>query len=835
MTAVLVQVNLSPTPSAEGVAPSRAVLFRHRANRTGLRRFQVSLRELTTTPLRRWALAAGALAAAAVVLLLARPDRAPTPVVAKGGRASTGSHTHGDRHPEKRSGPDKPEPHPLPGRRDRPQPRIPRHLPAPGPLEAVRQSPAGADHHPAPPQPDETYLDGRDPRRTAQWMVGSEKDRLVLAWLKQILPPVKDDFVRVPLPRIAAADPKNPPPIAAIGDAIRQYEKEAKVVDARLFKKVTLQLKATSLEDLCAELEKQLDVRLRAAWGVRDEKITVFVKDRPAREVMRAVARLFGYFWTRAGEAGAYRYELVQDLRSQLAEQEMRDRDLNAALVALDDAMSSYRPLLEKPLEQLKAQLEHATGAEKERLSMLVRQGGWGAARLYRHLSLADVAALRSGQRVAYGYSQWHQNRLPEDWKRPLLAASPWYIQQIGEEFVLGMGPVGTPAVDYPGAAPNLALLVDRSELGQVTLKAEAGIDLPNGQGGGLILNLATGRSPSTVKPNNAQANQALRNQPPFIREVTLKPRPSCPRFAEGAKPMPREDPGIEDPITSRPHVSTADVWEAVHRETGMPIVADFYSRLHAVPAVTGEKARLFDALCRVGDTMGLRWRRDDGFLLARSTSFFWDRLKEVPNRTLARWRQAREADGALPVAHVLEIAALSDQQLDSETVGKAVEHCAGIHEWGLFGKGVQRLGPSPGDRRAFCRLLLLLSPQQLGQAAQPQGLPFTALTDQQQREFVRKDPYLMGTTIHTAYVRAGWFIWKPVLPLGTDHQVYSRFPVAAGRTPEVALQAARQVYPDARPEQIHRQRGTLAIWFTDAAGKTVREAGRPEVFFTAQ
>ena len=46
----------------------------------------------------------------------------------------------------------------------------------------------------------------------------------------------------------------------------------------------------------------------------------------------------------------------------------------------------------------------------------------------------------------------------------------------------------------------------------------------------------------------------------------------------------------------------------------------------------------LFEALNQLSDTMRLRWHKDGPWLQFRSTSFYDDRIKEVPNRLLVRW-----------------------------------------------------------------------------------------------------------------------------------------------------------------------------------------------------
>jgi RNA polymerase sigma-70 factor (ECF subfamily) len=101
---------------------------------------------------------------------------------------------------------------------------------------------------------------------------------------------------------------------------------EADIIDDRLTRKITLAAKATALSDLCEKLRADTGVHIGAGPSVADEKVTLFCKDTPLREVMRQLSRPFGYTWLRSGAPGQYRYELAQDLRSQLMEEELRNR-----------------------------------------------------------------------------------------------------------------------------------------------------------------------------------------------------------------------------------------------------------------------------------------------------------------------------------------------------------------------------------------------------------------------------------------------------------------------------------------------------------------------------
>jgi hypothetical protein len=83
----------------------------------------------------------------------------------------------------------------------------------------------------------------------------------------------------------------------------------------------------------------------------------------------------------------------------------------------------------------------------------------------------------------------------------------------------------------------------------------------------------------------------------------------------------------------------------------------------------------------------------DAGWLQSRSTSFFDDRTKEVPNRLLERWAASRQKHGALTLDDLLEIAQLPDAKLDGAEMAEGAREC-----WGLLG-GATRL-PHGANRR---------------------------------------------------------------------------------------------------------------------------------------
>src|SRR5207244_3999232 len=116
---------------------------------------------------------------------------------------------------------------------------------------------------------------------------------------------------------------------------------------------------------------------------------------------MRQLSRPFGYTWLRSGAPGKYRYELVQDLRSQLLEEELRNRDRNAAFIALEQEIQRYRPYLELSPDDALVRARTAPADEKPLLEKIGRSG-WGAIQIYFRLTPQQQTALRDGQELHF-------------------------------------------------------------------------------------------------------------------------------------------------------------------------------------------------------------------------------------------------------------------------------------------------------------------------------------------------------------------------------------------------------------------------------------------------
>jgi hypothetical protein len=117
---------------------------------------------------------------------------------------------------------------------------------------------------------------------------------------------------------------------------------------------------------------------------------------------------------------------------------------------------------------------------------------------------------------------------------------------------------------------------------------------------------------------------------------------------------------------------------------TGMNVIGDHFTRLYPADSVTVRNVSAFEGISRLCDRMQVNWRREEGWLQFRSAGYFNERPKEVPNRLLERWAALRKKAGHLTPDELIEIATLSDAQLQSASVALGARALYGLEEWEL-------------------------------------------------------------------------------------------------------------------------------------------------------
>src|SRR5262249_28544642 len=148
------------------------------------------------------------------------------------------------------------------------------------------------------------------------------------------------------------------------------------------------------------------------------------------------------------------------------------------------------------------------------------------------------------------------------------------------------------------------------TELGQVTLECQSSVHGP-GLGVGHMDVLATGRSPSSAKPDNREAYKALETDPMYRRQISLSPKP-CQKVdfmtaygLDFSKGRHIDDDLQAGTMVVDAHVNSADVWEALHSQTGLPIVSDYYTHIYPSAGFIMEKVSILDAVHKAADQLG--------------------------------------------------------------------------------------------------------------------------------------------------------------------------------------------------------------------------------------
>ena len=120
--------------------------------------------------------------------------------------------------------------------------------------------------------------------------------------------------------------------------------------DARLLQKVAAHCEGVPLDELLARLSAECGVTLKAQQDIADEKVVVFSKPRPLRDLLADVSGLLNDTWTRQEQSGSKpMYRLVRNGRAREFENALLDKMNNRLKARLEE---QARALAETPEER---------------------------------------------------------------------------------------------------------------------------------------------------------------------------------------------------------------------------------------------------------------------------------------------------------------------------------------------------------------------------------------------------------------------------------------------------------------------------------------------------
>lgn len=579
---------------------------------------------------------------------------------------------------------------------------------------------AGSNEPNGPIVADLAYLNASSGSSAAEWVrsmrPGTKHDAVPIKFR-----PIWDDFVYVAPPRLAGKT-------SSAVEAVERYRQEKEIVDPRLtMQKVSLAIKGASLSELCRRLSHSTGIKFTAGKSVAEDKITVFCNEKPLRDLMRQINQLFGYLWARTGKPDAYEYELFQDLKSQLAEEALRNRDRDEALLDLDRKMQDMRKFMSLSPEEAhkKAWSPDRIGASRDELEAYNTLGGpaWAGTNLYYDLSRDQLTALRNGETLHFTSTGGPgQERMPADIAAHFNSSlvDTRVVKAVdGRRFAMRIaGGAGEPLDAHPDGKKCVDLRLDFAIPGNVSLWAGAGIGFDGEEAPMTSHQVALGMSPGSRDPKNAELNAALAKDPKYLSRITLQLKPSI--WGDG------ELKSLPDPVPSDQPFTIADVLEAIHKATGVDVIGDHFTRLYPGSFLQPRGGSLFDTLCKLCDKMRVHWDHKEGWLHFRSTSYFVDRVTEIPNPLLSRWCAMRKKAGYMTPEIMMEVAQLSNEQLDNSFLHGGPGALFGLREW--YGAGSVYMRP-------HWRFLSCLTPDMRKQALGA-GLDISKLSIAQQGRY---------------------------------------------------------------------------------------------------
>jgi hypothetical protein len=432
--------------------------------------------------------------------------------------------------------------------------------------------------------------------------------------------------------------------------------------DSRLAASLSVTVQDRPLGDLLPELGAQLGLQLSAARETADDRVTLFIRDRPGREVLGLIAEHFDFQWRRTGSG----YRLGQDQPARNREQRRRQAELAAEISVLRaqiEFLAHLNPLLQAELEQALVAQRAARAEIPGELAL--------AAQLMGRLNDATARGLVTLVQALPPPQQEHLWRggpiRLSTWDGTLPPALELEILHLRGRTAGSPPRSGKPAgltvtlqvtdrrpEQHMGSAPAQAVWALRAEVAQWTAEG-----LPwsgatwTYQAGSQHLDPPSGEPP---------ADPALSE----IVRIRLEPRPGHPLLTES----PLSDVGFMlgiDGINS-PLRPLGVLLHALHEETGAPLISDSFSRARArnLHTLTGGPggAPMWQFLLRVSHDLGYEWEKRNGVIRLRSRRYALDREREVPERLLRPLRESAARRNGFDLEELAGLAAaLSDDQ----------------------------------------------------------------------------------------------------------------------------------------------------------------------------
>jgi hypothetical protein len=476
--------------------------------------------------------------------------------------------------------------------------------------------------------------------------------------------------------------------------------------DTRLARRVTVSEPGTTVAAALASVSKATGVKLAAEGDAGERGVTLFVRERPAREVMVQLRALFEDAWRRAGTPGAFRYTLYRSAASRERARHLQ-RQARAAeaarLRALFRAAEGPSPV--EALQQVSPVVAAKWGRKHVR-SLLA---------LYRLGSLGRYSELLAGERATLLYRDLNEpGRVVV--RQALADAAQWLRGESDE----------ADWVDRAADAPDeteFQFWMDRGDAGQRLLTLEM---RDRRQDTRLTIGIDVG-----VLRDSEPAGQALGGDSPRRHgdtedstekssERETAPSPADPRLALRLHLDREQAPRMHELLQ----------WLAKQREVPAIYADYFLDRPREVDLGARWEGTLGELLAAVDRQTESAWNLDAAGLRLRSRTWAVDEAREPPPALMRALRGALSKQGRYELGDYVRATSLTVDQLD------------GLREWAVA-RGRRGEGDDERDlvfsvRRWRPLLLLVGTLTDAQRRALNSGVDARGMTDEQRQLFLR-------------------------------------------------------------------------------------------------
>lgn len=453
--------------------------------------------------------------------------------------------------------------------------------------------------------------------------------------------------------------------------------------DARLQRPVSLWLKMTPLGDALKAIGRETGVSLTCSSTINQQKVAMFVRERPAHEVLTLLANTFRYEWRVREETNGYMLVVPDEVRRQEQSVSRALREARrAALQDLIEAARLYVPMTPEQRSQALRELERendpASAPRRTQYKYVLSQltGDYLRAEqtVLHCLSVLPAPAvndLHSGRWVGLS------TRPPRGiYSLPATVLAPRYMREHTQHKTESEGQKHyqlEPAPDNPQYT-GIWLRLDPANANGiayqiVTFTATTLLPLPDRE------------QPLMRPPHPNLASGVLRfyllqygENHPYLDSWRAWATPRnqwAARLPERVQPDKASEPALpqyhlEFRLNPEQVVLTpADALERVAWLTGMPVIADAFraSRVYL------PRARLRDPIALLEPVSHHTWLRfdDSGYLLARTRLYWAVQQNEFPEATLRALERKFKSGEWLSVDDYIDLVAqLTPEQIDA-------------------------------------------------------------------------------------------------------------------------------------------------------------------------